>query len=128
MVWMALVAPLVALTDVGDNRIRSLLLRLHGRRKCVFRLDRNRVALSLDIPSDCIPLHLLPLCGPHGCGVRRPLSIPERTRVPMPGSDPGLHRTTDRGGTGRRAGTGAVRTPTLARRWRSGFARQPAGR
>src|SRR5512132_3381723 len=86
MVWMALVAPLVALTDVGDNRIRSLLLRLHGRRKCVFRLDRNRVALSLDIPSDCIPLHLLPLCGPHGCGVRRPLSIPERTRVPMPGS------------------------------------------
>src|SRR5512132_1524823 len=45
-----------------------------------------------------------------------------------PGSDPGLHRTTDRGGTGRRAGTGAVRTPTLARRWRSGFARQPAGR
>jgi hypothetical protein len=49
MVWVALVAPLVALTDVGDNRIRSLLLRLHGRRKCVFRLDRNRVALSLEM-------------------------------------------------------------------------------
>jgi hypothetical protein len=59
-----------------------LLLRLNGRRKRVFRLDRNRVALSLDIPSDCIPLHSLPLCLAimNAVSADRPLSIPERLR------------------------------------------------
>ena len=57
VVRMALIAAFVSLADVSDHRVRGLLLRLQGRRKRIFRLDRNRVAFSLDVSSDCVLLH-----------------------------------------------------------------------
>jgi hypothetical protein len=57
VVRMPLIAAFVSLADVCYYRLRGLLLRLQSRRKRVFRLDRNRVAFSLDVSSDCVLLH-----------------------------------------------------------------------
>jgi hypothetical protein len=45
---MAPVTPLVLLADIGDHGIGSVFLRFQRRRKCVFRLDRDRGRLAGD--------------------------------------------------------------------------------